>query len=220
MMSLVAAATLNPLDEAGHITRGANPSDMVLPTYRRDSTRNLHSSLYHRSLPPELHVFQPLLPTISAARQHLFMIKATTSRSTEVTLNGDARALDELLAMYMTKLSEDIGIRSKRTGEQIILQEYMHDMSISAAAEHAAKTAKDIEARFAALVLEAVKGLSEAGGKGRNGWLGRSKRIKYRELAMRSKVILDEAMQLRRGLEAMMVRAVALEREQLPRYEA
>jgi len=133
-----------------------------------------------------------------------------------VTLQGDARTLDELLAMYATKLSEDIGIRSVRTGERIVLQDYLHDLAVRQDAERATKQAKDIEARFAILVLETMRGLDSQ----QSGWLGRKKKIKYRELVERSKLILGEAIELRRGLEKSMVAAVLREREQLPRYEA
>ena len=218
MLSLMAVAAANQADEVAHVQRDLVTGDIVLPTYRRyGSSRPV---VFGQNLPPELQIFQPIIPTMNLTRQQLFTMKANTRAHPMalelVTLQGDARTLDELLAMYTTKLSEDIGIRSVRGGESIVLQDYMHDMAVRQAAEQAAKKAKDIEARFATLVLETMRGLHDQ----RSGWLGRSKKIKYRELIERSKLILGEAIELRLGLERSMVHAVMREREQLPRYEA
>lgn len=217
MLSLVAAVAANQVDEVAHVQRDLVTGDIVLPTYRRYGSR---PAAFGQNLPPELQIFQPIIPTINLTRQHLFTMKANTRAHPmaleQVTLQGDARTLDELLAMYTSKLSEDIGIRSVRSGEGIVLQDYMHDMAVHQAAEQAAKKAKDIEARFATLVLGTMRGFHGQ----ESGWLGRSKKIKYRELVERSKLILGEAIELRRGLERCMVDAVMREREQLPRYEA
>jgi len=218
MMSLVATVAANRVDEVAHIQRGLTAADMVLPTYRRYG--NTNTAAFGQNLPPELQVFQLIIPTINLAREHLFTTKANTRANPMalelVTLQGGARTLDELLAMYAAKLSEDVGIRSVRSGESIVLQDHMHDIAVRQAAEQAAKKAKDIEARFDTLVLETMRGLSSH----RSGWLGRNKKIKYRELVERSKLILGEAIELRRGLERSMADAVMREREQLPRYEA